>query len=202
MVVADEIAWIQKKPPVGLLSLGMAVTLWLASSLLRTLIDTLNRIQGVPETRPFWKLALTSVFLTILEALIILGTLGFLVIWPQLRGLLRFSDQSVTPAPFAHWLTLASGILISFSVISYLGPNIRRRWKWVTPGSVLGTFALLAACLLLQLYIQFFGSYGKTYGSLAGVMLLSFWFWITAVILLVAFQLDKVLEDQQEKCID
>ena len=60
-VVADEIARIQKQPPVGLLSVGLAVSLWLASSLVGTVIDTLNRIQGVRETRPYWRLALTAI---------------------------------------------------------------------------------------------------------------------------------------------
>ena len=81
---------------------------------------------------------------------------------------------------------------------SYVGPNIRRPWKWVTPGSILGTLALLASGLLLRGYVQRFDSYGNTYGSLAGVMLLSFWFWIAAVVLLVAFQVDRIIENKQE----
>src|SRR5271157_5466573 len=96
-------------------------------------------------------------------------------------------------------LIVAAGILISFSLTSYVGPNVRRRWKWVTQGSSLATLAFLASGLLLRVYVQYFGNHGKTYGSLAGVMLLSFWFWIAAVILLVALQIDRIIEDEQEE---
>ena len=93
-VVADEIGRIQKQPPVGLLSVGLAVSLWLASSLFRTVIDTLNRIQGVRETRPSWHLALTAIGLTTIEVVIILGIMVVLVVWPQLRGWLGWTDRA------------------------------------------------------------------------------------------------------------
>jgi membrane protein len=198
-VVADEIARIQKQPPIGLLSVGLAVSLWLASSLFRTVIDTVNRIQGVRETRPYWHLALTAIGLTALEVVIMLGTMVVLVVWPQLRGWLGWTDRAVAGETATEWLIVAAGILISFSLTSYVGPNVRRRWKWVTPGSVLGTLAFLASGLLLRVYVQYFGNYGKTYVSLAGVMLLSFWFWIAAVILLVALQIDRIIEDEQKE---
>jgi membrane protein len=198
-VVAAEIARIQKQPPVGLLSVGLAVSLWLASSLFRTVIGALNRIQGVRETRPWWHLALTAIGLTALEVAVILGTMVVLVIWPQLRGWLGWTDRAVVGETVAEWLIVAAGILLSLSLTSYLGPNVRRRWKWITPGSVLGTLAFLASGVLLRLYVQYFGNYGKTYGALAGVMLLSFWFWIAAVILLVAFQIDRIIEDVQKE---
>jgi membrane protein len=99
----------------------------------------------------------------------------------------------------AEWVVVAVGSLLSFSVISYVGPNVRRRWKWLTPGSVLGTVGLLASSVILRAYVHQFGNYSKTYGSLAGVTLLSFWFWIAAVVLLIAFQFDRIVENEREK---
>jgi membrane protein len=198
-VVAEEIARIQRRPPVGLISLSLVVSLWLASSLFGTIIDALNRIHGVRETRPYWTMVLRAIGLTALEAIIVLGSLIALVVWPHLRGALGWRGQ----APFAEdllmWLVSALGVLFSFSVTSYWGPNVRHRWSWITPGSALGTLALLVSGLVLRVYVQHFANYGKTYGSLAGVMILAFWFWIAAVIALVAFQLDRVIEEEQRR---
>ncbi len=198
-VVADEIALIQKRPPVGLLSVGLAASLWFASSLFGTAIDALNRIHGVRETRPFWRLTLTAIGLTVFEVLIVLGILSIAVIWPTITGGLGWSSPSLVWRTASAWLVVALGILGSFSMFSYLGPNVQKRWKWVTPGSALGTVAFLASGLLLRVFVQHFANYGKTYGSLAGVMLLSFWFWIAAVIMLVAVQVDRVIELEHER---
>lgn len=198
-VVADEIAMIQQRPPVGLLSIGLAVSLWFASSLFGTAIDALNRIHGVRETRSFWRLTVMAIALTVFEILTVLGILTIAVVWPTITRGLGWSSPSLVWKTASAWLVVALGILISFSVFSYFGPNLRRRWAWVTPGSVLGTVAFLASGLLLRLFVQNFSNYGKTYGSLAGVMLLSFWFWIVAVIMLVAVQVDTVIELEHEK---
>ena len=84
-VVADEIAWIQKQPPLGLLSFGLAVSLWLSSSFFGTLIDALNRIQGVRRDPFLLSAGLTAIGLTVIEVVILLGTLIVLVVWPEFR---------------------------------------------------------------------------------------------------------------------
>ncbi len=198
-VVADEIAHIQNQPPIGFLSLGLAVSLWLVSNLFATVIDGLNRIQGTHETRPYWRLTLTAIALTAIEVVIVLGALIVLVILPQIRGWLGWNSGAPVGRTAAEWFVVACGILLSFSVTFNLGPNIRPHWSWLTPGALLGTLAFLASCLILRVYVQYFANYSKTYGSLAGVMILLFWFWIAAVILLVAYQINKIIEEEQQK---
>ena len=81
-----------------------------------------------------------------------------------------------------------------FRLTFYVGPNARRRWAWVTPGSLTGTIAFLAFCILFRLYVQNFGSYNKSLGALGGVMVLLFWFWVVALVLLAAAEMDRELE--------
>ncbi|MFO0950706.1 MAG: YihY/virulence factor BrkB family protein [Isosphaeraceae bacterium] len=194
-VVAREIARIQKQPPVGLLSVGLVVTLWLSSSISGTIIEASNRILGLPETRPYWWLVVRSAGLTLVEAVIILGSMFLLAVWPELRGPHGWGPAGGLVGTLVEWLVVTVGTLLSFSVAAKFGPNIRRPWAFVTPGSLIGTVALISSTLLLRLYIRSFGNYDKTYGSLAGVMLLALFFWVAAMILLLAVQVDKVIED-------
>ena len=74
-------------------------------------------------------------------------------------------------------------------------PTPDRPWEWITPGSLLGTLVLLGVSLLFRVYTQNWGHYSATYGSLAGIVLLMSWLWISSVVLLVSAELNQVIED-------
>jgi membrane protein len=196
VLVRDQIARIQAAPPVRLLSLGVAIALWTASSLSLTIIDALNRIYGVAETRSFVKLRLTAMIMTLLQGAIMLGSLVSIVAWPQiLRGLdLDSGGAAAWLATLLRWVAVVVALLLSFSLTFYVGPAAGRRWLWLTPGSVAGTGVFLVFCFLFRLYVQAFGSYDKTYGSLGGILLLLFWFWVVGLVLLGAAEINRAIE--------
>jgi membrane protein len=191
----DQIARIQREPPVGLLSLGLAITLWLSSSLFLAIIDAMNRIVGVDETRPFWKLRLVAIGMTLLQATILAGSLLVIVVWPLILRRLGLTAQAAALATVVQWLVLFVALLISFALTFYIAPDADQRWEWITPGSLLGTVLFLLASYLFRVYVQHVANYDKTYGSLGGVMVLLFWFWVSSVVLLSAAQMNKVIED-------
>ena len=78
-VVTQEITDIKKRPPVGLLSVGLVITIWLASSLFVAIIDATDRIYGVIETRPWWEIDLVAIAMTVVQAIILLGSLILIV---------------------------------------------------------------------------------------------------------------------------
>ena len=92
------------------------------------------------------------------------------------------------------WSAVFLMVLLSFALTFYVGPNARHRWAWVTPGSLAGTIAFLVFCILFRLYVQNFGSYNKSLGALGGVMVLLFWFWVVALVLLGAAEMDRAIE--------
>ena len=195
-IVAEQVVRIQKEPPVGLLSVGVLILLWSASTLYTAVIDALNRIAGVKDRRSYVKIRLVATLMAIVEATILVGSLVAIVGWSWiLRKLGVSSTPSQVLATVALWIGLFVMVALSFAVTFYVGPDADQRWEWVTPGSLFGTVGFLAGSLAFRYYIEKFTHYDKMYGSLGGVMVLMFWFWISSLVLLVAAQINQVIED-------
>jgi membrane protein len=196
VLVRDQIARIQSEPPVGLISAAVAVALWMVLSLSLTVIDALNRTFGVAETRSFVKLRLTALALTLLQAAVLLGSLVAIVAWPQiLRALgLEPSGSVALVATVVRWIAVFLTVLLSFALTFNVGPAARQRWVWITPGTLAGSVAFLVFCYLFRVYVRDYGSYDRAYGTLGGIMVLLFWYWIVGMVLLGAAEMDRAIE--------
>jgi membrane protein len=195
-VVEAQIERMQKQPPVGLLSIGLIITIWLASSLFVAVIDAMNRIYGVQETRSFVHLRLTAILMTVIQAAILIAALVTIVAWPQILAWIGLKSTVATVlATVVHWLVVAIMVLLSFALAFYVGPDADQRWEWITPGSLIGTVVFMLVTFGFRLYVQNFANYDKTYGPLGGVMVLMFWLWISSVVLLTSAQINKIIED-------
>ncbi|MGO9923239.1 MAG: YihY/virulence factor BrkB family protein [Isosphaeraceae bacterium] len=196
VLVRDQIARIQNEPPLALLSLGVVISLWSASSLFLVVIDALNRTYGVKETRSFVKLRLRAFAMTLIQAACLLGSLVAIVAWPQILRVLGLEPSGAVAwvAAAVRWTVVFLMVLLSFALTFHVGPNAKHRWAWVTPGSLAGTIAFVVFCVLFRLYVQNFGSYNKSLGALGGVMVLLSWFWVVALVLLGAAEMDRVIE--------
>jgi membrane protein len=196
VVVRNQIKRIQDEPPVGLLSLGLAIALWTASSLFLTIMDSLNRIAGVAENRSLVNLRLTAMAMTLLQAAVLLGSLVSIVAWPQILRRLGLDPDGAAAwlATMARWAAVVVLLLMSFALTSRIGPATRGRWRCATPGGVAGTAAILGFSSLFRPYVQYISSYNATYGSLSGVVLLLFWYWAASLVLLVAAEIDQAIE--------
>lgn len=192
-VVENQIARIQQEPPYGLLSIGLIMSFYLASSVFLQVITALNRIYGLEETRPRWKLYFTAISMTALEATILIASLLTIVLWPQLATYLQWTTAQSIIATIIQWVAVTGAVLLSFFLALYLGPTVRPSRKWITPGSVLGTVAFLLMSLLFRFYVQHYGTYDQTYGSLGGIVVLLLWIQMIALILLVAAQINQVI---------
>jgi membrane protein len=195
-VIEAQVTRIQEHPPGGLISLGLAMTLWLASSLFIAAIDAMDRIYGVTETRSFLKLRLTAMLMTIVEAVILVGSLLAIVAGPELATWLGMSPPAATLATVMQWIAVVLMVLLSFALCFFVGPDADQQWEWITPGSLAGTAVFLLISLGFRVYVLHFARYDQTYGSqLGGVMVLMFWFWMSSLVLLTAAQINKLIED-------
>jgi membrane protein len=193
--IQAQIQRIQDNPPFGLISIGLVITLWLASSLYLAVIDAMNRIYGVTERRSFLKLRLVAIAMTITQAAILVGSLLVIVAWPYILrwlGLGSVGSALVTVAQFGIVLLM---VLISFALTFYVAPDADQSWEWITPGSLFGSVVFVASTFLFRVYVHNFANYDRTYGPLGGVMVLLFWFWMSALVLLSAGQMNKIIEE-------
>lgn len=193
-VLTGQLQYIQERPSAGLVSFGTIALLWLNSSLFIAVMDAMNRIRGVPETRPYWKQRLIAVVVSVFEAFIIILALASTLLWPQIMDFLKLGFATSFIATLTHGLTVFVLFLLSFACALYFGPNADQRWEWITPGSLLGSLLLLAVSYLFRFYAQTWGDYSATYGSFAGVVILLSWLWLSAFALLTAAEFNAVIE--------
>jgi membrane protein len=166
-------------------------------------IKAVNRAYDRQETRPFWKVRLYALILVIATGLTTAGLFLLIVfggplgdaiarrarlgsVWDWIWGIFR-------------WPLAFCAILLFFALVYYLAPNTNQRsWKWVTPGSLVGSILWLLLSGLFALYTEFSSSYDKTYGSLAGGIILLLWLYYSAVALLLGAELNAELGRQAD----
>jgi membrane protein len=190
-----ELNRLQTQPPTGLISFGLAALLWLSSSVFGEIIDAMNVISGVRETRPLWKRRLIAIVMTLSQAAILIAAVVSIIAWPQILAWLGLSRPAALFATAFHGVTVFCTILASFALAQYVAPDSNRRWEWITPGSLLGTLVLLATSLVFRIYTQNWANYSATYGTLTGIIVLMSWIWLSSVVLLVSAELNQVIED-------
>ena len=194
-IVARELRRLQDQPSSGVISVGLVAILWFSTSLFVAIMDAMNRIMGVEETRPIWKQRFVALLMTLSQAAILIVALATILIWPQIIDWLGLSHSTAILATVLHGLAVFLLILLSFAVALYFGPDADQRWEWITPGSLLGTPVVLLVSYLFRVYVQNWGNYTATYGSLGGIVVLMSWFWLCSVVLLAAAVLNHVIKD-------
>ncbi|WP_352432556.1 YihY/virulence factor BrkB family protein [Pyrinomonas sp.] len=183
----------------GKLSFGILATLWAASSGMGAISNTLNVAYGVKETRPWWRVRLTAILLTIGLAVFIISALAIILFGGTIGRFI--ADQLGLGAVFAVlWRALQIPLVIffllfAFALIYYFAPNLQRpKWQWITPGSIVGVALWLLVSFGLRAYLQYFNSYNRTYGTLGAVIILMLWFYLTGAAILIGGEINSEAE--------
>lgn len=164
--------------------------LWAATGGIDAISKTLNIAYDVKETRSFIRKKLTSLGLTFGLAVLIIGSLALLAFGGQI-GELVANKVGLGAAFTMAWKILQfpvalGAMFLAFSVIYYFAPNLEDpQWYWITPGAVVGVVVWVAASAGFSVYLKFFNSYSKTYGSLGAVIILMLWFYLTGMAILI-----------------
>jgi membrane protein len=182
------------------LIISIAVALWSASSGMNALIQGVNIAYDEPETRGFIKLRGLALLLTIGAILVFGMAIGAIAVFPALAGKLPGGQVLEAVAGVLRWVILGAVIVGALAVIFRLSPNRDQpRMKWVSSGAIMAAVFWLLASIGFSFYANNFGSYNETYGSIAAVIILMFWLYITAFIILIGAELNGQLELQTRK---
>ncbi len=180
-------------------AVGTIGALWAASGATGSIIKAVNRAGEVEESRPWWKVRLLALTLVIVAGVVTAAVFLLIVfggpIGEAIANRADLGSAFTTVWAILRWPIAFAGILLFFSAVYYVAPNREpRSWKWVTPGSAVGSLLWLAASGLFSLYTSFSHSYDRTYGSLAGAIVLLLWLNYSAVALLFGAELNAELE--------
>ena len=179
--------------------LGLAVAVWSASGYIGAFMRASNIIFETPEGRPIWKLRplqlLVTLVMVILVALVALSLVFTGPIVSAVAAPLGIGKTAVTLWNIGKWPVLIVVVLGMISLLYYAAPNVKLRgFKWVTPGALFALVVWVIASALFAFYVANFGSYNKTYGALAGVIVFLVWLWITNVAMLLGLELNAERE--------
>jgi membrane protein len=190
------------KPRPHVLGLGLLAALYTASRGVQAVRAALNVSYDVTESRPFWKTEALAFGMTIGGTLLVLfgitalvagGDAGF---WVARH--LHVDRAYVVVWHWLRWPITAFAIMLSAALAYYVLPDVKQQFKFITPGSVIGTLVWLAACFGFDVYVSHFGSYNVTYGSIGGVVVLMTWFYLTGFIFLMGGEINAILEHWSE----
>jgi membrane protein len=182
----------------GFAIVGAGLAIWGASRGAVALQRVLNDIHEVKETRPFWKVQLIAIATTVAVVAILLVALALLLVGPAVGHFLmdRFGLGAVFDAfwTIGRWLGAALLVMFVWGCLYYFLPNIKRRFRWVTPGAAIGVLLWLGASRAFIFYLQSFGDYEKTYGTLGAVIVFLTWLWLSSMALLVGGEIDDAID--------
>lgn len=177
----------------GLLTIGIAGALWAASGGVAAVIRALNTAYDVDEGRPFWKVRLIAIGVAILAAVVSIVAALIAVAVPAFARSLGEPLGSVVT-----WLRLPVAALFMMFVLAlmyWILPDVeQRKFKFITPGSVVGVIVWTLASWGFSLYVRNFGHYEATYGALGGIIVMLLWMWISAQVLIVGGAINSIIE--------
>jgi membrane protein len=186
---------------------GILAALWSASAGVTAITQCLDIAYDVKEDRPYWKQKAVAIGLTLALTLLVLGALGLMLYGSTVANWLGhhvgLGQTFVIGWKIIQWPLVLAFMFLAFTVTYYFAPNLKEpEWHWVTPGSALGLIFWLVASFGFKLYLNFFNSYSKTYGSVGAVIILLLWLYITGFAILIGGEVNSAIGragDAQQK---
>jgi membrane protein len=199
-VIEKNLRTLVERPRPHFLTIGLLATLYSASRGVDAVRKALNLAYDVKESRPFWRTELAAFGMTIAGAALVLVGMAAMIVGGDLglwlAGKLHIAHTYVVVWSWLRWPVTAFLIVSCAAFAYYFLPDVKQKFRFLTPGSVFGTLAWLLATWGFAQYASHFGKYNVTFGSIAGVIVLMTWFYIAGFIFLMGGEVNAILEDK------
>jgi membrane protein len=197
-IIRDQLTKITTGDHQGILTVGILGAVWSSSAALGAMIDAMNRAYDVKESRPWWKVRLIAIGLTVALAVFILVSSALGLVGPMVA---EWLGRHAGYGPVFEWtwkiLQWPIAILlttIGIAIVNYVAPDVRQEWRWTVPGSLFATILWLLTSLGFKIYVSRFANYNETYGAIGGVMVLMLWFYLSGLAILVGAEMNAEIE--------
>jgi membrane protein len=182
--------------------IGLLIALWSASGYVAAFMRASNAIYDVDEGRPIWVTVPVRILTTVALVVMLLVAAAIVVltgpIADKVGSAVGLGNVAVTVWDIAKWPVLLVLVSVMIALLYYVSPNLEQpRFRWITPGGVVAVVMWLIASGLFAVYVGLSGSYNKTYGSLATVIIFLVWLWITNIAILLGAELNAELQRQR-----
>ncbi len=182
----------------GILTIGILGAIWSSSAAVVAIIGSLNRAYDIEESRPWWKVRLLAIGITIGLAVLVVTSFTLVVAGPTIAE--RLAASLGLGAAFewtwkiVQWPVAFGLVSTAVGLVYYLAPDAEQEWEWITPGAVVGTLLWLIVSLGFKFYAANFADYNATYGAVGGVIVLLLWFYLSGLAILVGAEMNAEIE--------
>lgn len=182
----------------GLLTVGLVLTVYAASAGMRALIKGFNKAYRVDERRPFWRQIAVAIGLTVLMGTSVVVSFIILVVGQvaarDVAAVVGLEEATATAFELARFPLVLIALGAASAFLYWTAPAQHPRIRWVLPGVAVFVPGWMLSTVLFSLYVDNFGSYDDTYGTLGGIVVLLLWLYLTFIILLLGAQLNAALQ--------
>ena len=190
----------QHKGGTGIAALvGLVIALWSASGYVNGFRQAANIIYGVPEGRPIWKTYPMRLAVTVVAVVILVACALIVVVSGSIANevgkAIGVGHAAVVAWNIVKWFILVILVSVLLAILYWATPNVKQAGvRWISPGGVVATVLWLLFSGLFAVYVTNFGSYNKTYGSLAGIVVFLIWLWLSNIAVLLGAEINAELE--------
>ena len=185
----------------GLLSFGLLLTIWSASSGLYAVMQQLNVVYEVDERRSFVKARALAIGLTLVFFVLVVGALALVIGggWVQSWMAHHLGWSAALRDFFAvlRWIVILLALQLALAVVYWAGPNVKQPFEYFAPGTTFATLGLVLASVLFRVYVQNFGHYDRLYGSLGAIIVLLMWLFVAGWVILLGGEINERVENQK-----
>ena len=187
----------------GLLSVGLLASLWGASMAVGALITTINRAYNIRPQRNLVVQKLYAIALTLILSGMWLMSMTIILVGPDFtQEIFEFFNIASETNTFWTSARLPMAFLLNIlalSILYYIAPEAKQKFRWILPGAVTSALMWMLASSAFRIFLRNFGAYNKTYGSLAAVVILLVWLWMSGFIFLLGAEINSLMKRQKHE---